>query len=68
MKSRSSEKLNAAIARNQNYNVYNFTTANFDIIPLGEDYRSKVGKDHFHYYYRPRKNIVNRPTACGGKG
>lgn len=56
-----------SIARNHGYTVKNITTANFDIIPLG-DYRSEVSKDHFHYYYRPRKNIVNRPVSLGGKG
>lgn len=56
-----------AISRNQGYSVKGLTTANFDIIPLG-DYRSDVGQDHFHYYYRPRKNVVNRPTSLGGKG
>jgi len=56
-----------AIVRNQGYTVKHITTANFDIIPLG-DYRSEVSKDHFHYYYRPRKNIVNRPVSLGGKG
>ncbi len=57
-----------AICRNQGYKVEKITTANFDIIPLGKDYRSKVGKDNFHYFYRPRKNIVNRPTSMGGRG
>ena len=47
--------------------IEKITTANFDIIPLG-DYRSKVSDDHFHYYYRPRKNVINRPTSLGGKG
>ncbi|NLA57381.1 MAG: hypothetical protein GX855_00520 [Firmicutes bacterium] len=56
-----------AISRNQGYQVKGLTTANFDIIPLG-DYRSDVGQDHFHYYYRPRKNVVNRPTSLGGRG
>ena len=56
-----------AISRNQGYPVEGLTTANFDIIPLG-DYRSDVGQDHFHYYYRPRKNVVNRPTSLGGQG
>ncbi|MCM8900993.1 hypothetical protein KVG29_07080 [Caldicoprobacter algeriensis] len=56
-----------AIVRNQGYIVKHITTANFDIIPLG-DYRSEVSKNHFHYYYRPRKNIVNRPVSLGGKG
>ncbi len=56
-----------SISRNQGYTVKNITTANFDIIPLG-DYRREVRKDNFHYYYRPRKNIVNRPTSLGGTG
>ncbi|NMA95957.1 MAG: hypothetical protein GX974_07945 [Clostridiales bacterium] len=56
-----------SIGRNQGYKIEKITTANFDIIPLG-DYRGHVGDDHFHYYYRPRKNIINRPTSLGGKG
>lgn len=56
-----------SICRNQGYIVEKITTANFDIIPLG-DYRNEVNKDNFHYFYRPRKNIVNRPTTLGGKG
>ena len=43
------------------------TTANFDLIDLG-DYRSKIGYEDPNYYYRPRKNIVNRPTSRGGLG
>jgi len=56
-----------SIGRNQGYKIEKITTANFDIIPLG-DYRSKVSDEHFHYYYRPRKNVINRPTSLGGKG
>jgi hypothetical protein len=56
-----------SIARNQGYPTFNITTANFDIIPLG-DYRSDVGKDQYDYYYRPRKNVINRPTSQGGTG
>lgn len=37
------------------------------IIPLG-DYRTDVSKEHFHYYYRPRKNVINRPVSLGGTG
>lgn len=40
------------IARNLGYKVENITTANFDMI------------DH----YRPRENVVKRPTSLGGKG
>ncbi len=40
------------IVRNLGYEVNNFYTAVFDMIK----------------HYRPMTNIVNRPTACGGKG
>lgn len=56
-----------SIARNQGHPLQHITTANFDIIPLG-DYKSDVGKDTFEYYYRPRKNIINRPVSLGGTG
>lgn len=56
-----------SISRNLGYDVFKITTANFDLIDLG-DYRSKIGYDDPNYYYRPRKNIVNRPTSVGGKG
>lgn len=56
-----------SIARNLGYPTFNITTANFDLRDLG-DYRSKIGYDDPNYYYRPRKNIVNRPTSRGGKG
>lgn len=56
-----------SIARNLCYPTFKITTANFDLINLG-DYRCKIGYDDPNYYYRPRKNIVNRPTSQGGKG
>lgn len=56
-----------SIARNQGNALNHITTANFDIIPLG-DYKTDVGKDTFEYYYRPRKNIINRPVSLGGTG
>ena len=56
-----------SIARNLGHGLKHITTANFDIIPLG-DYKSDVGKDAFEYYYRPRKNIINRPVSLGGTG
>ncbi len=40
------------IARNLGHKVFNFTTANFDFIQ----------------HYRPRVNVVQRPTQDGGKG
>ena len=56
-----------SIARNLGYPTFRITTANFDLIDLG-DYRSKIGYEDPNYYYRPRKNIVNRPTSRGGLG
>ncbi len=56
-----------SIARNLGYPTFRITTANFDLIDLG-DYRTKIGYDDPLYYYRPRKNIVNRPTSVAGKG
>ena len=40
------------VARNLGHDVRNFTTANFDMIQ----------------HYRPRANILDRPTRTGGKG
>jgi hypothetical protein len=56
-----------SISRNLGYPTYRITTANFDLIDLG-DYRSRVGYDNPHYYYRPLKNIVTRPVSDGGTG
>jgi hypothetical protein len=56
-----------SISRNLGYQTFNITTANFDLIDLG-DYKAKIGYDDPHYYYRPRKNIVNRPVSRGGRG
>ncbi len=56
-----------SIARNLGYPTFNITTGNFDLIDLG-DYRRPLGYEDPQYYYRPRKNIVNRPVSQGGKG
>ena len=56
-----------SIARNLGYPTFHITTANFDLVDLG-DYRTKIGYSDPNYYYRPRKNIVNRPTSQGGLG
>ena len=56
-----------SIARNLGNPIANITTANFDLLKLG-DVRARIGHDDPHYYYRPRKNIVNRPTSRGGIG
>jgi len=56
-----------SIARNLGYPTFKITTANFDLIDLG-DYRVNIGYEDPNYYYRPRKNIVNRPVSRGGLG
>ena len=57
-----------SITRNLGYSVEGFTTANFDIFPLGEDYRTPSSTDTPEYYYRPKKNVVIRPTSLDGQG
>ncbi len=56
-----------SISRNLGFDVYKITTANFDLVDLG-DYKKKLSYDDVNYYYRPRKNIVNRPVSRGGTG
>ena len=56
-----------SISRNLGYDTFKITTANFDLINLG-NYRVKIGYEDPNYYYRPRKNIVNRPVSRGGLG
>ncbi len=56
-----------SISRNLGYQTFHITTANFDLKDLG-DFRCKIGYSDPNYYYRPRKNIVNRPTSVGGWG
>jgi len=56
-----------SIARNLGYATFDITTANFDLKTL-PDYRARIGYEDPDYYYRPRKNIVNRPVSRGGKG
>ncbi|MEM3745071.1 MAG: SIS domain-containing protein [Candidatus Bathyarchaeia archaeon] len=56
-----------SIARNLGFRVTNFTAANFDLKPI-DDYVRRRSKDDPDYYYRPLKNIVQRPTSTGGVG
>ncbi len=56
-----------SIARNLGYPTFRITTANFDLVTL-EKRRLPGGKDPVLHYYRPRKNVVLRPTSQGGWG
>jgi rfaE bifunctional protein kinase chain/domain len=55
------------VARNLGFTTRHITTANFDLRSL-PDYHAPVSAAEPDYYYRPRKNIINRPTAHGGQG
>jgi phosphoheptose isomerase len=55
------------IARNLGNTISHITTANFDLLPVPSIERP-MGYDEPLYYYRPRKNIVLRPTSLGGQG
>jgi phosphoheptose isomerase len=57
-----------SIARNLGHKVEGFTTANFDLKPLPENYHQPASPDTPLYYYRPLKNIINRPTSLSGQG
>jgi hypothetical protein len=56
-----------SVVRNLGYRVREFTTANFDLLPL-EYAHQPVGDDQPEYYYRPRKNVIIRPVSLGGHG
>ncbi len=57
-----------SIVRNLGFTVKHFTAANFDLVPLEKNYRKASTDNQPTYYYRPKKNIIIRPTALGGKG
>ena len=49
-----------SIARNLGYPTFNITTANFDLVRLG-NFRCKIGYEDPNYYYRPLPELVNPP-------
>jgi hypothetical protein len=44
-----------------------FTTAVFDLLDLGPDYRHEAPKSDPHYYFRPCKTILVRTVQDGGR-
>src|SRR5213076_2677133 len=60
-----------AMARNVAHQVgrsiSKFTTADFDLIPLDDDYQREAPKTDPRYYYRPWKTILVRTVADGGE-
>ncbi|MDI9497714.1 MAG: hypothetical protein QM270_04410 [Bacillota bacterium] len=57
-----------SIARNQGHGVHPITTANLDLRPLARPTEERLSDSEPDYYYRPLKNILQRPTSLGGRG
>lgn len=55
------------VARQENRSIAKFTTAVFDLIPLGDDLDSEAPKTDPRYYYRPFKTILVRTVRDGGE-
>lgn len=55
------------VARSEGREISHFTTAVFDLLPLGEDLEKEAPKDDWRYYYRPFKTILVRTVADGGE-
>jgi hypothetical protein len=60
-----------AMARNvahpQGRSICHFTTAVFDLVPIGGDYHKELPKTDPGYYFRPHKTILVRTVADGGE-
>ncbi len=55
------------VARQEGRSIAKFTTAVFDLIPLGNDLESEAPKSDPRYYYRPFKTILVRTIRDGGE-
>ncbi len=60
-----------SMARNVAYQegreIRHFTTAVFDLIPLGDQLQQEAPKTDYRYYYRPYKTILVRTVQDGGE-
>jgi hypothetical protein len=60
-----------SMARNVAYQegkeICHFTTAVFDLIPLGDQLQQEASKTDYRYYYRPYKTILVRTVQDGGE-
>jgi hypothetical protein len=54
------------VAHQQGRSIRDFTTAVFDLIPIGGDIHSELPKSDPGYYFRPYKTILVRTVAEGG--
>lgn len=55
------------VAHQEGQRITHFTTAVFDLIPLGDDLASEAPRDDPRYYYRPFKTILVRTVRDGGQ-
>ncbi len=55
------------VARQENREIRHFTTAVFDLIPLGDDLQQEAQKSDYRYFYRPYKTILVRTVQDGGQ-
>ncbi len=55
------------VAHQQGRTIRNFTTAVFDLLPIGGDLHSELPKSDPGYYFRPYKTILVRTVADGGE-
>lgn len=55
------------VAHQEGGRIAHFTTAVFDLIPLGEDLSSEAPRQDPRYYYRPFKTILVRTVRDGGE-
>ena len=55
------------VAHQRGESIRRFTTAVFDLVPLGDDTRTQAAKSDPRYYYRPFKTILVRTVADGGE-
>jgi hypothetical protein len=55
------------VAHTENRRIRHFTTAVFDLVDLGVDWREEAPKNDARYYFRPYKTILVRTVADGGE-
>ncbi len=55
------------VAHQNQRSIRRFTTAVFDLVPIGGDIRRQLPKSDPGYYFRPHKTILVRTVADGGE-
>lgn len=54
------------VARQEGREIRDLTTAVFDLVAIGSDWRTEAPKTDPRYYYRPFKTVLVRTVADGG--